>query len=63
MGFIGMYFMGSESMMDKSLPELYGGVLNLALIIIGAIAVAAICMYFLISELSKPEVEFSRTEE
>ena len=61
-GFIGMYFMGSESMMDKSLSELYGGVLNLVLTIMGAVAVAAVCITLLISELSKTEVTFNRTE-
>jgi hypothetical protein len=63
MGFIGMYFMGSESMMDKSLSELYGGVLNLVLTIMGAVAVAAVCIYFLIFEISKTEIVFTATEE
>lgn len=41
------YFTDPETMMDKSLSELYGGFLNFIMITVGAIALAAVCLHLL----------------
>lgn len=46
-----MYFMDLETIMDKSLTELYGGFLNLIVITFGAVVVTVICLYFLRLEI------------
>jgi hypothetical protein len=44
-------------MTDQSFFEAYGGVMNFIMITVGAIAVAAMCLYLLRSELEDlPEV-------
>lgn len=62
MAFTGMYLMKPETM-EKPLSELYGGFLNLILITFGAIAVAAICLYFLRSEIKKTEINYASTQD
>jgi hypothetical protein len=49
--FSSMYFLDAEAVIDMSLTELYGGFLNLVMITFGAIVAAAICLYFLRSEI------------
>ena len=55
-----MYFMDSETVIDKSLPELYGGFLNLIVITFGAIVVAVICLYFLRLEIKNAQISYGR---
>lgn len=49
------YFMDPESILDKSLTELYGGFFNLMAITFGAILVASICLHFLRVEIKNME--------
>lgn len=56
-----MYF-DTETITDKSLPELYGGFFNLVATIFGAIVVAAVCLYFLRLEIKNTEANYSSTQ-
>jgi membrane protease YdiL (CAAX protease family) len=53
--FVEMYFMGAETMMKKSLSELYGGFTNLILITIGAILMSIIGIFLLRKEFNSLE--------
>lgn len=55
--FASAYFSDQNAMMDQSFFERYGGVMNFIMITVGAIAVAAMCLYLLRSDLEDlPEV-------
>lgn len=45
--FITIYFTDMESYLNKSITEIYGGLSNMIVIILGAIIVAITCIYFL----------------
>lgn len=47
------YFVDAESILNKSLPELYGGFLNMVVVTFGAIVAATICLYFIRTEFEK----------
>jgi membrane protease YdiL (CAAX protease family) len=53
--YAGMYFSDTETMMDMTLTEYYGGTINLVLIITGAIAIAVGCIWLLKKEFSVTE--------
>ncbi|MBT3209013.1 MAG: CPBP family intramembrane metalloprotease [Bacteroidetes bacterium] len=55
LAFVAIYFFDEETMMDKSLTEIYGGLLNLSLISVGAIIITIICIYLLKNEFNKNE--------
>jgi len=55
--FVGMYFMDAETMMNESLTELYGGITNLILITIGAIAVSIIGIFLLRKEFNSLKID------
>jgi Predicted metal-dependent membrane protease len=61
MAFISMSFLDGEAMLDKSLLELYGGSLNLILVIVGAVAVAAISIHYIRIEIKKTAIDFAST--
>jgi len=61
LAFISMSFMDGEAMLDKSLVELYGGLLNLMLITLGALAVAAICILYIRIEVRKTAINLGGT--
>ncbi len=54
--FVGMYFTDAETMMNQSLTEQYGGLLNLILITVGGIVVAIICIRILRNDFNKAEI-------
>jgi hypothetical protein len=54
-GFIMRYFIDFDSFMDDTLIEMYGGLSNLIIAIIGSIIIVAVCVYFLRKEFSKIE--------
>lgn len=56
-----MYF-DTETIVDKSLPELYGGYFNLVAAIFGALVVAAVCLYFLRLEIKNTETDYGSTQ-
>ena len=51
------FFTDPATMMDKSLSELYGGFMNFIMITAGAVAIAAICLYLLRSQLETTSEE------
>lgn len=53
--FIAMYFTDAETMMNQSLIEQYGGILNSILITAGGIIISITCIYFLRDEFNKTE--------
>ena len=55
--FVGMYFMDAETMMNETLPELYGGFTNLILIVIGAIAVSILGVFLLSKEFKRLKID------
>lgn len=58
-GYIMRYFIDVDSSMDDTLVEMYGGITNLILAIVGAIIIVSICIYFLNKEFSKLKVEMA----
>ncbi len=50
--FLGMFFMDAETMMNKSLSEMYGGLISMILITIGAILISIIGVFLLKKEFS-----------
>jgi len=46
------YLTDAETYSNESLTELYGGVLNLVVITLGAGVIAAICLYLLMQEIA-----------
>jgi uncharacterized protein len=52
-GFLFKYFVDTNSLMNDSLVEIFGGVTNLILMIIGSIIIVTICICFLIKEFNK----------
>jgi uncharacterized protein len=54
-GFLMRYFIDNDSFMDDTLVEMYGGLTNLILAIIGSIVIVAVCVYLLRKEFSKTE--------
>lgn len=58
-GYIVRYFIDMESSMDDTLVEMYGGLTNLILVIVGSIIIVSICIYFLEKEFSKQKVQMA----
>lgn len=56
-GFVGLYFMDAETMLNMSYAELYGGFTNLVIIIIGAIIVSIIGIILLRKEFRGLKVD------
>jgi hypothetical protein len=54
--------MDAESIVNKSLPELYGGFLNLIVITFGALVAAAICLHFIRLEIKNTEINQGSTQ-
>ncbi|HEY5122148.1 MAG TPA: type II CAAX endopeptidase family protein [Ignavibacteria bacterium] len=52
-GFLLRYFIDTNSSMNGSLIEMYGGITNFILSIVGSIIILSICIYFLIKEFNK----------
>lgn len=52
-GYLVRYFVDMDSTMDKTLTELYGGLLNLVLAICGSVLLVLVCIYFLNKEFAK----------
>jgi len=59
--FVGMYFMNTETMMNESLTELYGGLSNLILITVGAITVSIIGVLLLRKEFDSLKIDNDST--
>lgn len=57
--FVSMSFMDAETILDKSLPELYGGLLNMMLAVLGAIAIGALSIHYIRLEVNKPAIDLS----
>lgn len=60
--FIGMYFIDTETMMNKPLTDLYGGLTNFILIIIGAITVSIISIFLLKREFNSLKIDNGSTQ-
>lgn len=58
-GFLMRYFIDVESTMNDTLLEMYGGLSNLILAIIGSIIIVSICIYFLLKEFNKMDVKMT----
>ncbi|MCB0536460.1 MAG: CPBP family intramembrane metalloprotease [Bacteroidetes bacterium] len=58
-GYLMRHFIDMDSAMDISLLEMYGGLTNLILAIVGSIIIVAICIYFLGKEFSKQKVQMA----
>jgi hypothetical protein len=54
-GFLMRYFIDIDSSMDDTLVEMYGGLTNLIIAIIGSIIIVAVCVHLLRKEFSKTE--------
>jgi membrane protease YdiL (CAAX protease family) len=52
-GFAFRYFIDFDASMDDTLVEMYGGLTNLILAIIGSIIIVAVCVYLLSKEFSR----------
>jgi hypothetical protein len=52
-GTMQMQFTDMESILNKTLIEMYGGLFNLILIIISSIVVFGVCLYYLKIEFKK----------
>lgn len=52
-GFLMRYFVDVDSMMDETLLEMYGGLTNLILAIVGAIIIFSICIFYMNKEFNK----------
>ena len=52
-GFLSMYIMDAETLMDISLTDFYGGNLNLILVIVVSVILALSCIYILNTEFEK----------
>lgn len=61
-GFLMRYFIDIDSYMDDSLVEMYGGLSNLILVIVGSIIIVSICIYFLRKEFNKQKLENGSTQ-
>lgn len=48
-----MRFIILNSSIDDTLLEMYGGITNLIVVIVGAIIIASICIYYLIKEFER----------
>lgn len=55
-GFAMRFMVNVDSSMEKSLVELYGGLTNLILAILGSIVIVLICIYYLNKEFIKIEI-------
>jgi len=55
--FLAGYFIDSESSMNDSLSEMYGGWINAMMVILGAVIIAMLCIYFLKKEFDKSSEE------
>jgi membrane protease YdiL (CAAX protease family) len=54
-GTVQMQFTDMESILNKTLIEMYGGLINLIIAIVGSVLVFAVCMYYLKIEFKKLE--------
>jgi membrane protease YdiL (CAAX protease family) len=52
-GFLLRYMIDIESSMDDSLIEMYGGVNNLIMVVVGSMVVVTICIYYLTGAFNK----------
>jgi uncharacterized protein len=57
MAFISMTFWKEYGSLDVSLTELYGGPVNMALVILAAVGVAVTCLYFLRRDLTESRAD------
>jgi len=58
-GYIMRYFIDMDSSMDDTLVEMYGGVTNLIVAIVGSIIIVSVCLYFLEKEFNKHKVQMA----
>jgi uncharacterized protein len=58
-GFLMRCFIDTDSSMDDTLLEMYGGLTNLILVIVGSIIIVTICIYFLKIEFNKQKSEMA----
>ena len=58
-GFLMRYFIDIDSSMDDTLLEMYGGLTNLILAIVGSIIIVSICIYLLNKEFIKQKIEMA----
>ena len=55
-GYLMKFILSVDSFKDESVLEMYGGLTNLILAILGSIIIASFCVYFLIKEFNKADV-------
>jgi membrane protease YdiL (CAAX protease family) len=58
-GFILRFFIDIDSSMDDTLVEMYGGLTNLILAIVGSIIIVSGCIYYLKKEFSEKKIEMA----
>uniref|UniRef100_UPI0032170A4F CPBP family intramembrane glutamic endopeptidase n=1 Tax=uncultured Draconibacterium sp. TaxID=1573823 RepID=UPI0032170A4F len=58
-GFLLRFFIDMDTAMDDNLVEMYGGLINLVLAIVGAIIIVSVCVYFLNKEFGKQKAEMA----
>ena len=58
-GFLMRYFIDFDSSMDETLLQMYGGLTNLILAIVGSIIIILICIFYLQKEFNKQKVEIA----
>jgi len=58
-GYIMRYIIDMDSSMDDTLVEMYGGLTNLILVIVGSIIIVTVCIYFLGKEFSKHKAQMA----
>ncbi len=58
-GFLMRYFIDIDSLMDDTLLEMYGGVTNLILAIVGSVLIVAVCIYYLRKEFERGKMEMA----
>jgi len=61
--FASMYFVDAKTTIDMSSAEFYGGAFNYFMIIVAALFIAFICIYFLMIEFRKLDVEEDNKQE
>jgi membrane protease YdiL (CAAX protease family) len=58
-GFLMRYFIDFDSSMDDTLLEMYGGVTNLILAIVGSVLIVTVCIYYLRKEFERGKMEMA----
>lgn len=53
------YFIDFDSSMDDTLLEMYGGVTNLILAIVGSVLIVTVCIYYLRKEFERGKMEMA----